>query len=445
MHLRTHVDMRGLYMAVVCTILAMPVAAAAQDKQQQGPMTLPEALQKARENNYALQRARGEVERLKGEEIHASRLVPSNPKVSVKGADREAPQTNFNDIGIEIRQEVWIAGQGGLAEDAASARVASAQAKLDFLTTTTTARTRKAFMELLVARRAVETARQVLAMSRKLERYVQKRLESGEATQLEANNAAIAVGKARTRLTEAQKKRKQAKLQLAEHLSISPTRNIAIKGKLTPAQLDIGDRGQLLRKALKRRQDLVAAAKEVVAARESLRLSRREIIPNLEFFGFAEDEGPNEVVGGGIAMDLPVLHRRSGENKAAKAEMRKAEINRDALRLDIRREVLDAVARYEAARERVDVMSDKLLSRAQENVDLTRKAFEAGRLGISALTTMQNDLLDVRQSYLSALRDMISAGSALERATGGLIAIRAGSAKRDNTIKDGQNDKETQQ
>lgn len=422
------------HIACFCVVLAMPLASEAQGNSSQS-MTMPEALKKAHENNYSLQKAKARVERLKGEEIHASRLVPSNPKVSFKAADREAPAQNYNDIGIEIRQEIWIAGQGGLAEDAASKRVESAQASLDFLATSVTARTRQAFLELLVARRAVDTAQKVLDMSGKLERYVQKRLASGEATQLEANNATIAVGKARARLVQAKKRQKQAKIRLTKRLGISPTRKIQVEGKLKPVKLEIEDQRRLLRKALKRRQDLVAAAKDVMAARQSLRLSRRELIPNLELFGFAEDEGPNEVVGGGVAMDLPVLHWRTGENKAARARLQKAQISRDALKLRVRREVLDALARYKAARKRVSVMSDKLLTRAEENVALTRKAFEAGRLGISDLTTMQNDLLDVRQSYLSALRDLISAGSALERATGGLVAMRAG-----NTATDDQQD-----
>src|SRR5699024_7772199 len=116
-------------------------------------------------------------------------------------------------------------------------------------------------------------------------------------------------------------------------------------------------------------------------------------------------------------------HQFEGEQRSAQARLDRAQIEEDALRQQVRREVLMAVADYRSARERVDVFGSQMLANAEENLALTRRAVKAGQLGAPAITTAQNNLMEVRGQYLAALDDLIAAGAALERSTGGLLRL----------------------
>ena len=67
-------------------------------------------------------------------------------------------------------------------------------------------------------------------------------------------------------------------------------------------------------------------------------------------------------------------------------------------------------------------------------VRLTEKAFRAGSVGAPTLAMAQDDLINTRREYLDALREAIGAAAALERSTGGVVALReAGTEQLKNT------------
>lgn len=398
------------------------------------PLTLEQALAWAGENNPTLRGARIELRRQKGALAHADRATPSNPELQLNAGDRVAPDgSSTTDIGIRLSQELWIAGQGGLREDAAQARVSGKQAQLDFLQQSIAARVRAAFLQALVAGRAVATAEQVLAVNRELSDYAQRRLDAGEGTRLETNTARIGAGRTRALLARAENRRTQARLRLAELLALDPSRPLPLTGELNPSKLSIPGEKKLLRRAVQRRGDLAAAGQAVNAAQEELELAQRRVIPNLRVFGFYREENNNEITGGGVAFELPLLHRYEGERRQASAQLDAARLERRTLQLTVRQQVLKALSNYRTARERVAALGDDVVAAARENFELTRHAFEAGELGAPALATARDTLINTRRDYLDALEALVTAGSDLERATGGLI-VMDNAAKPDDAV-----------
>ena len=222
---------------------------------------------------------------------------------------------------------------------------------------------------------------------------------------------------------------------LMELLVMDPeSARLRLTSELSLDRFNLPSMGPLLGEALKRRQDLVAAAREVVAARKTLSLSKRQLIPNLKVFGFMQEEEGADVAGLGVSMPIPVWDTRSGENQVARAELEQARIEEDALRLQVRTEVIGAVTDYNAARQRLEVFGKDVLASAEENVRLTEKAFRAGSVGAPTLAMAQDDLINTRREYLDALREAIGAAAALERSTGGVVALReAGTEQLKNT------------
>ncbi|MFB6358584.1 MAG: TolC family protein [Thiohalorhabdaceae bacterium] len=416
---------RSLLGAAVLAALAGPVMgrAAPPTNDLPQPLHLDQALQRALTDNLAIGQARQEVGIRRGERAHAARIVPTNPELSLSAAQRDGGSETTTDLGIRLSQTLFTGGKRGLGIAAAGARVDSAQARLAFLQTTIAARTRKAFLDLLVAREAVATAERVLAISREFRDYARSRLEAGEATRLALNTARIGVGRAEATLAQARTRADRARVRLLELMAADPARELNVAGEIQGRSLDLPDRRVLLKQALKRRDDLAAAAREVAAARKELTLSKRQLVPNLTVFGFYKREEGADVAGGGISAPIPSLHRYGGEQEAASARLRQAQLEADALRITVRREVTQALAEYRGARRRLNALKGAVLDSAEQNLALTQDALRTGEVGVPAVTAARDNLLSVRRDYLDALRALVTAATDLERATGGLIAL----------------------
>lgn len=401
----------------------------ADTEQLPQPLTLNQALEWAEQYNPTLLGARIELRRREGVLEHADVAVPSNPELELGAAQREARDgSTSTDIDIRLSQEFWIAGQGGLRERAAQSRLAGGRAQLDFLRSATRARVRAVFLQALVAERAVATAQDVVRVNEKLGNYAKRRLDAGQANRLEANTARIGVGRAQALLAQAKNRQAQARLALSELLAVDPQRSITLQGRLSPSPLNLPSQTELLRRAISRRGDLAAAAEEVSASQEELKLARRQIVPNLKVFGtYGREEGA-DIAGGGVAFELPLLHRYGGERKQAAAELDAALLQRDTLQRVVRSQVLSALAAYASSSARVTALNDEVVAAASQNFELTQKAFEAGKLGSPALTAAQDTLINTRNDYLNALDALVASATDLERATGGLVVMQNNAA-----------------
>ncbi|ROO26322.1 hypothetical protein SAOR_11230 [Salinisphaera orenii MK-B5] len=428
--MRIHARQQAAALAAVCLLLAAgPSPAATQIPQ---PLRLDDALEWAQQYNPAVRAARIRIERRSGEVTDADVPVPSNPRLELEAGRRRQPQRSSTDIGIRISQEFWIAGQGGLRERAARDTLEAARGDYDFLVASVRARTRAAFLSVLVAEEAVATAERVVDVNRRLSAYARKRLEAGAGTRIETNAADIGHQRARALLAEARDQATRARLQLKDRLAIDPSRRLAIAGDIGFEDLTLPDRDTLLARAIRRRGDLDAAAARVAAAGEQLSLARRRLVPNLTVFGFYREEaggrgdGGADITGGGVGFELPLLDRHAGDREIASAELAAARLDQDTLQREVRLQVLSGISAYRGARESADALGSAVLEAAEQTLELTRRSFAAGKVGAPAITSAQNNLIDVRRDYLDALNALIAAGTDLERATGGLVVMATG-------------------
>ncbi|MES1925284.1 outer membrane efflux protein [Salinisphaera sp. T31B1] len=379
--------------------------------------------------------ARIRIQRRTGALTDAGVPVPSNPRLELEAGQRSQPQGNSTDIGIRLSQEFWIAGQGGLRENAALSALAAARLDYDFLAAGVRARTRAAFLSVLVAEEAVSTAERVENVNRRLQAFARKRLDAGAGTRIEANAAGIGYQRARALLAEARNQATQARLQLKDRLAIDPARRLAVVGDIGFSQQELPESDTLLTRAVARRGDLEAAAARVAAAKDQLSLAKRRLVPNLTVFGFYREEaggrgdGGADISGGGVGFELPLLDRYAGDREIASADLDSARLDQDTLQRAVRLQVLSGISAYRSARESADALGRAVLEAAEHTLELTRRSFAAGKVGAPAITSAQNNLIDVRRDYLEALGALIAAGTDLERATGGLVVMATGESE----------------
>lgn len=168
-------------------------------------LSLNAALERAMRNNTGLRAARAGIRGAEGRLRHAGRWLPTNPEVEVETADREKNGDTSDDRGIRLSQEIWIAGQRGLGKDAAEAQLSAAERRLTYLETSTRARARRAYLDMLVAREAVDTAERAAELTDKLHRFARKQLQAGASSRLVLNTARIGAARAEAELAAARR------------------------------------------------------------------------------------------------------------------------------------------------------------------------------------------------------------------------------------------------
>ena len=76
-----------------------------------------------------------------------------------------------------------------------------------------------------------------------------------------------------------------------------------------------------------------------------------------------------------------------------------------------------------------------VLRAAEQNVELTYEAFRAGQVGVAAIASSQETLLQARRDFLDAQRALVRAAGDLERASGGLLVLRGATQNTSNEFK----------
>lgn len=389
-------------------------------------LTLDEAVAEALVRNPDLAAARARVREAEGSLLGARRWFPQGPELEFATARRESPGEDTRDLSIGVSQSVWLAGQGGLAADAARSDRDVATRRLESIETRIAAETRRAFLEVLVAREALITADRLVDTLSSLADFADRRLEVGAANALDVNTAQIGLALARAERESARLHRTQARTRLARLLNRDPNAPLPVHGEVQAWSVELPGREALLTQAVRRRADLAAAGARTEAARSRLAAAERGWVPNPKVRAFYEEEESSDVTGVGISLPLPSLRGYRGDSKAAAARLDAANVDEDQLRLAVRAQVLDALAAYRAAVARAGFLGTDRLALAQENFDLTMEAWRNGKVAAPALAIAQDRLGESRRDYLSALDELVAAVTELERATGGLVRLGAG-------------------
>ena len=166
----------------------------------------------------------------------------------------------------------------------------------------------------------------------------------------------------------------------------------------------------LLAQALANRGDYRALEASERSAAAAVSQARRQPIPDL---GVLADY--DRVPGSAGAYDLevsatiPLFDRNAGNVTQAEAARRKAHLATESLRNQLRADAEKAVRTLQTSQARLAVYDKELLSEAQESLDISRHAYEAGHGTLLDYLDAESSYRDVESSYRSAVADAMLA------------------------------------
>jgi cobalt-zinc-cadmium efflux system outer membrane protein len=383
---------------------------------------IEDAVRIALERNPELASLGAEVPAARARLDGATLLAQRNPEVSLGAGSRRTSGDRSGDLEVEVTQEVEVFGERAARIDAARAALASAEARYQARRVELAAETRETFARALAAERLLTVAREARELAGTVEAAAARRLEVGEASQIEVNSARVEVGRSAGEVAEAVRRREAALAELRLLTAIDPASDLVLAGELAPlAPLALSEGAEpssFLAVAREQRPDLRAAREDLQAAAAERRLAGREALPKPRLGARFEREGEEDAILGTLSFDLPLLNRNQAGRGVAGARLAQAQRALEAAERRVSQEVRLALARLEAARDAARAFEGEVVRAMEENLRLVATAYQAGKIGLFELLVLRRDALDARRGRIRAQEDLVSAEAQLLRALG---------------------------
>ncbi|MCL4395249.1 MAG: TolC family protein, partial [Chloroflexi bacterium] len=230
------------------------------------------------------------------------------------------------------------------------------------------------FAEALAAARNLTSTEQLLDLNQQSYRIAQARTRQGEGTQLDEGLLRVEVNRIASDRVLFTNQIERALLELKTLAGISPGEPLKLTGALSAPKLGV-TLDQAVTRALADRPDLKAARMDESLTDAETRLAKSEAVPNLvgftrysritaqfDQFGLTAPGGSaapirdtDNLLTGGISINLPLRNRNQGNIQASVARHQNASLRRQYLERVVRQEVQAAMGRYEAAAKALSV------------------------------------------------------------------------------------------
>lgn len=363
-------------------------------------LTLDEAVATAFRNNPRLRVQAERVSEAQARRLGAG-IYPFNPELDLQAAGRRSGGSTAADFEVGLSQEFELAGQGEKRRSVADSELEAARLEQQSTERLLAAEVHLAFIDALEIAEKIAVAQAEAELSAQLLDLAQRRLDAGAGTQLDVNVASAELGRSEQAVGALAGDYAAARAALAESLAL-PAASLPIpQGELAPSDEELPPLNDLVAAAEVNRADLQALHELERAARSRTALARAEGRPNLRLGLFAGREGGTEtIVGAGLAIPLPFFQRNQGAVAEAEAAAARASAEHVAARLSVVREVVTAYELYKAGSASLKTLRGRVLGTTEDNLELLRKAFEAGKTGWTDVLVMRRSLFDARRALV---------------------------------------------
>lgn len=410
---------RVVRMLIVAAIGMLPTVSRGQESLS---LTFSEALTFARDRSPDLLAVRQELEIAHGRLVKSRYLSQFNPALGSEVTNRSRGEPGERgdsvDFAVSLSQEIEVAGQRSKRIEEAERNLALVTRRVQDRERLILARVKESFYRALSLRRRFDLFRQVEDLTRRLRNVAATRFQAGEVSKLEVNLAEIQLGQARRDTLIAERDYRNTLRELEQLVGQEPRGTVVLTGQLT-ATPQTFDEQTLLRVALENRPDLQAARAELERIDAEMALTHRLAVPNPTLsFVYREEERRDHIAGAEIRFPLPVFDRKQAELVQLAGRKDQAGYERQSIKLQVQREVGEALRSYNTAKAEVEVYEQAVLERAAENFQLIETAYREGQINLLQLAVVQTNLVTSQLSYIDALSAYWQSRIALERATG---------------------------
>ncbi|MBI2683517.1 MAG: TolC family protein [Acidobacteriales bacterium] len=374
-------------------------------------------------NNPTLQREKGTIDVARGDLV-AARQLP-NPSIDVSSesypvfGSHPGPFFNRQELIIRAGQTIETAGKRGKRTVFAEKGFASTKAAFDDVLRQLTLELKSRYYGIAFAQAQYELAKELLGQFDELLRFYEARYQQGEISGLEFARLRTERLRFYSDMGSAELQLKNNRAALLELLG-SPALDaeFSVAEKLTSLQ-PVYSIEQLQQQATANRPDLRAQAERVARENADVRLQRALAFPDITpTVGYKRDFGLNTLAIG-FNLPIPLFNRNQGGVIRATAELQRQQSELIRLRLQVNREVQQAMNQLAVQTALVQQIEKDYLPSAKKVRSSALQSFRLGAIDLVTFIDADRTYRETLRSYNQALLDQHLSKSALEAAVGG--------------------------
>ena len=418
---RDALSMRPVAFRHGCLGLLLCLAALpARVSEAQAPLerlTVDEAVSAALRANPTLRAKQAELQAVRANEITAA-LRP-NPTASYTAEQLGGGSTAEPQHTVILAQPIETGGKRQRRIESARAATRTTGYELNDVRRQVISQVKTAFANVLVAQATLDLAEQNLKTLDEIERLQRVRAEKGDISQLELLRLQVQRFAFERDAGDARQAIEAAKIAL--RAAIGPdavAEPFDVVGELDFRDAPL-DRAELRRRALANRPDLQAARAARDKARADVNLARAtawgDVTPQIEY----QRIGSDNTIGVGFSFPLRIFDRNQGEIARTRAEAERTEALTRSADVQALAEVDTALSAVRVQRERVVILRDTYLPKAQQARATVEFAYRRGGASLLDFLDAQRTYRETALEHLRAMGNFWTALYQLEAAVGG--------------------------
>jgi len=373
-----------------------------------------DAIRIAIRNHPKLRAAGYRVDAASGRVVQSG-LYP-NPSLNLSGESVGASAGNGGETSFVIEQEVVLGGKLKRAQDVANSDRLSEQVAFEALEFALAMDVSRAYYRVQVAHERFEWNQELVALSSRLLDSVQARVEAGSATETDQLRAEVVYEQAQLGLDASRLQVETTKQSLASAVGVDAGFDMPMSTSIDQFP-ELPTYEMLVSSTLEANSRMSLARIAIERAMQAHKLAQAESKPGL----FASigprysDIDHETTVDLGLSLVIPLFDRNQGEIDATLFERLTASAELRNVQLELLAEVSAAWGSYQSALKASNRYRDQLLPKAERTLDLTRQAYQSGKVDFLRLLDAQQVIIESRLAYLDTLEQLHSSAALLNQ------------------------------
>lgn len=392
--------------------LVAAFAAGANTVWAQMPLTLSEALAKARDRAPQIVSARLAIEEARAR-LAGTTHLQSNPEVDLAVGNRQGNGARSTDLDVGVAQSFEPGQRRSSRQAMANASLAHSTASLEEVTRATLLDTATLFLRSLQLSERVRLLDRALELADNTLQIADQRFRAGDVAILDVNIARGAAARIKSERQGVVAERIVIVGELKELLQLED--DVAPQGELsTVSSVD----ASLVADATSRRSEIRILEAAIQEAQAEERFGRSFARVEYGFGARYQREEQNNIILGGLTLTLPMFSTGQEPIASGRARATRLSAELEATRIRIGIEVRTALAAYQSRVEAVQLLEREALPGLDESVTLATRSFEVGQIGLAELLLIRREIIDTRVQYLDALLEAAIARVELDARAG---------------------------
>ena len=279
---------------------------------------------------------------------------------------------------------------------------------------------REHFYGVLLLQERLELARLHAGALTSMRRVVEARAELGEVRPLEALRLRVEEMRAINQVEAAELELEHYRRHLNTFLGELLPADYVLRGELM-AEQTVPLLEELLEQTLPRHPSLRQLGRRIEAAGHDLSAARTGWLPAPTLSARSGREMDGRVSTVGIGLPLPLWNRSEAAAERERQQLRLLELQEQALRLELRAQLLIHHNQVRIARRTIDLFQQGLLDLARTSIEIAEAGYRAGEISALEYLDARRTYYTLQIEYQQALYDWNVQRAALVRAAGGEV------------------------